>query len=229
MIGVIVNATVVFIGATVGIFLKKFISKKYINSVLLIVNLSILLIGIQGAITLKNPIQMLASLVLGTIVGVGLNIDGNISKFTNFLKSKINSSNPNFAKGFITVALIQCIGAFAIIGPLNAALKGDMTILYIKSALDFASSIIFASMYGAGVFLSGFCVLIYQGTIYLLAGLLEPLLTADVINEVSAIGSLLIIALAFDLLDIKKFKIANYLPAIFMPMIFYGIKVLFGM
>lgn len=228
MAGIIINTAAVFIGAAAGIFLKKYISKKHMDSILLIMSLYIVVIGIQGAIETKSPMQMLLALVLGSIVGVSLKIYKRINRLSDYVEDKFKSSNANFSQGFITAAMLQCIGALAIIGPLNAALKADMTALYIKSALDMISSLIFASIYGSGVILSGVAVFIYQGIIYLLAGKLQVVLTPEVINEVSATGSVLIMALGLELLEIKKFKIANYLPAVFMPMIFYGIRLLLG-
>lgn len=229
MLGVTINAFAVFLAATIGIFFKKYIPERYLNATMLIISLYTVVIGIQGAIISKEPIQVILALIIGAVIGEILDIDGNINKFADFIKEKLKGSNPNFSQGFVTATIVVCTGSLAIIGPLNAALQGDMTILYIKSILDFVICLVFASTYGAGVFLSGIVLFLYQSLFFILAGQLQPVLTPEVINEVSATGSVLVLALGLDLLEIKKFKVANYIPAIFMPMIFYGIKMLFNL
>ncbi len=109
----------------------------------------------------------------------------------------------------------------AILGPINAALKGDGTILMLKSVLDFTSTLVYGTIYGSGVLLSGPMVFLYQGAIYLAAGFLSPSLTPQIVVEISAIGSLLIMALSLNLLDIVKIKVADYLPAMLGPVVYY--------
>lgn len=227
MLGIVINALAIIAGGVLGLFLKKGISEKQVKSLLIIVNLTIAIMGIQGAVATKNMTLMILSIVFGSIVGVWLNIDGRINQFAGFLKSKLKSNNPDFVKGFITAFMIQCIGALAIVGPLNAGLKGDFTVLYFKSILDFISSLIFASIYGSGVFLSAGGVFFYEGFIFLVSKFIQSFLSKEVVNEISSVGSLLILALSFDLLEIKKIKVANYLPAVIFPIIYYAIIDLF--
>lgn len=129
-------------------------------------------------------------------------------------------------KGFITVFMIQCIGSMAIVGPLDIGLKNDASILSFKIILDTCSSLIYGAIYGPSVMLSGPFVFLYETGIFLLAGVLQPLLTPYVINEISAIGSLLIFGLSLDLLGILHLKTANLLPAMLGPIFYYLITMM---
>ncbi|WP_434689791.1 DUF554 domain-containing protein [Hungatella sp. SB206] len=213
------------IGIEAGGFLsglvKKIISKKQIDAVLIIANLCIAAVGIQGAITTENSALMIISCVLGALAGAGCDLDGKFNRFGGFLKSKFKKANENFVKGFITVFMIQCVGSMAIVGPLDIGLKGDASILIFKIVLDTCSSLIYGAIYGPSVMLSGPFVFLYETVIFLLAGALHPFLTDAVINEISAIGSLLIFAMSLDLLDILHLKVANYLPALLGPVAYY--------
>ncbi len=229
MIGVTVNALAVFLGAGLGVLFKRYIQEKYLKSIMRLLSLYIVVLGIDGAIKSKEPLQVIFAIILGSIIGEALDIDGKIKVFGDFIQKKLKASNPSFSRGFITTTMFICTGSMAIIGSLNAALQGNMSVLYIKSVLDFASCLVFASIYGSGVILSGIVLFIYQGFIYVLAGSIQPILTPEVINEISATGSVLLIALGLDLLEIKKFKVANYLPVVFMPLVFYGAKMLFNL
>lgn len=207
-------------------FMKKIISNKQVEAILIIANLCIAVIGIQGAAATKNSALMIISSVIGAGIGTGLDLDGKFNRFGDFIKSKLKTADENFVKGFITVFMIQCIGSMAIVGPLNIGLKGDPSILFFKIILDTCSSLIYGAVYGPSVMLSGPFVFLYETLVYLLAGLLQPFLTAEVINEISAIGSLLIFAMSLDLLGIIKVKAANYLPALLGPVVYYLIRLL---
>ena len=119
----------------------------------------------------------------------------------------------------VTSSLLFCVGSMTIVGCLNAGLMNDNTMLYTKSTLDFCSSMIFASTLGIGVMLSAAVVLVYQGGLTLLASLAAPLLTTSVINEMTCVGSLVIIATGLNLLGITKIKLMNYIPAMFLPIL----------
>lgn len=207
-------------------YAKKFISKAQLQAVLIIANLCIAVVGIQGAITTQNNVLMIVSCVIGGIVGIRFNLDGKFNKLGLFLKSKFKTADENFVKGFITVFMIQCVGSMAIVGPLDIGLKNDSSILSFKIILDICSTLIYGAIYGRSVMLSGPFVFLYETIIFLLAGVLQPILTPDVINEISAIGSLLILGMSLDLLGIIELKVANYLPAILGPIVFYMITTL---
>lgn len=207
--------------------LRKNVSTKLLSAALLGGNLCIAIVGLQGALGTDNTLLMLISVVLGGVLGTWLGIDRAFGRFGDWLEQRAGQKDEGFGKAFATVFIIQAVGSMAIVGPVNAALKGDASILVFKSVLDFASSLIYGSMLGPGVLLSGPAVFLYQGAVYLLAGLLSPLLTPDVINEIGAIGNLLIFALALDLLQIRAVKVADYLPAMAGPLVYHAINTLF--
>lgn len=131
----------------------------------------------------------------------------------------LKSGGGSVAEGFVTAALLFCVGAMAIVGALENGLTGNFDTLKAKAVLDGVSAIVFASSLGIGVALSAGAVLIYQGVIALAAGALSPLLGEAVIAEMTCVGSLLIVALSFNMLGITKIKVMNLVPAIFLPIL----------
>lgn len=223
MLYILWNMIGIEIAGFVSSYAKKIISKAQLQAVLIIANLCIAVVGIQGAISTKNNILMIISCVLGAMIGVKMDLDGKFNQLGLFIKSMFKTADENFVKGFITVFMMQCVGSMAIVGPLNIGLKNDSTILLIKIILDICSTLIYGAIYGRSVMLSGPFVFLYETVIFLLAGILQPILTSDVINEISAIGSLLIFGMSLDLLGVIKLKVANYLPALLGPIIYYMI------
>lgn len=223
MLYILWNMIGIEIAGFVSSYAKKIISKSQLQAVLIIANLCIAVVGIQGAITTENTILMIISCVLGAMIGVKMDLDGKFNQLGLFIKSMFKTADENFVKGFITVFMMQCVGSMAIVGPLNIGLKNDSTILSIKIILDICSTLIYGAIYGRSVMLSGPFVFLYEAVIFLLAGILQPILTSEVINEISAIGSLLIFGMSLDLLGVIKLKVANYLPALLGPIIYYMI------
>lgn len=223
MLYILWNMIGIEIAGFISSYAKKIISKAQLQAVLIIANLCIAVVGIQGAITTKNNILMIISCVLGAMIGVKMDLDGKFNQLGLFIKSMFKTADENFIKGFITVFMMQCVGSMAIVGPLNIGLKNDSTILSIKIILDICSTLIYGAIYGRSVMLSGPFVFLYETVIFLLAGILQPILTSDVINEISAIGSLLIFGMSLDLLGVIKLKVANYLPALLGPIVYYMI------
>ena len=131
----------------------------------------------------------------------------------------MKGGDSNFSAAFVSTTLIYCVGSMAILGSIESGINGNHTILYTKSLMDGISAIFFASTLGAGVIFSGISVFIYQGILTVLAGYIGPYLSPEVVTEMSASGGILLIALSFTILGIKKIKVANLLPAIFLPVI----------
>lgn len=227
MFYVLLNFIGIEAGGLASLLLKRFISEKQIRSLLVIANLCMVAVGLQGAITTQNSMLMILSCVLGSILGVALDLDGKFQAFGGFLQTRFRSGSESFTKGFITVFMIQAVGSMAIIGPLNVGLRGDPSILLFKCVLDTSSTLIYGTIYGPSVMLSGPFVFLSEAAIFLLAGVIAPFLTPEMTNEISAIGSLLIFAISLDLLDIVKVKVANYLPALLGPVLYYSIVCLF--
>ncbi len=233
-LGTIVNALAVILGATVGLLFKKVIPKKLGEALVFGVGLCVLYIGVEGTLKCQNPLVMIISMVLGTVVGTLLDLDGKIhrlgekveKKFTKNGSEKSERKNPvdnaektNFGAAFVQSFLLFCVGAMTVTGAIQSGLSGDNTILYSKSVLDFVSSIIYASTMGAGVYLSAPALLVYQGAITLVSFALGAVLTPYMISEMTAVGSLLIIGIALNMLGITKLKLMDYIPAIFFPVL----------
>lgn len=221
MLGTVVNTAAVLIGASIGLMIKKGIPKRIGDSLMKALGLCTIYIGISGAFKGENTLVMIISMVLGTLIGEAVDIDRHVNSGVRKLEDRFTKSKSEntIAQGFITASLLFCIGSMTIVGAMNAGLLGDNTMLYTKSTLDFCSSIIFGSTLGIGVLFAGGFVLVYQGGLTLLAIAAAPLLSTTVINEMTCVGSLVIIATGLNLLGITKLKLMNYLPAMFLPII----------
>jgi len=223
MLGTVVNSIAIIVGGTIGTFLKVGIPERFKNIVMQGVALSVMIIGISSGLQFNNLMVVIVSLVIGGIIGEALNIEEYLNKFGDTLQKKLSKDNSStISKGFVTASLVYCIGAMAIVGALKDGLSGDHSILFAKSVLDGISSIIFASTFGLGVVFSAISVFLYQGSISLGASFLQGLLTKPVIDDMTAVGGVLIFAISLNMLEIKNIKVGNLLPAIFIP-IFYQI------
>ena len=216
MFAVIVNTITVLIGSAVGLLFKKGIPKRLTDAVMLGIGLCTLYIGISGTLKGENTIVLILSMVLGAIIGTALDIDGAINRLGGWIERKFSRQGEKIsvAQGFVTACLLFCVGAMTIVGSLNAGLTGDYEMLLTKSVLDLISSSMLAVSLGIGVMFAAAFVFVFQGALVLLAGVLQPLLTAAAINEIICAGSLLIVALGLNLMGITKIKVADYLPAI---------------
>jgi len=223
MLGVFVNVFTVLLGGSVGLLCKRGIPKHLTDAVMLGIGLCTLYIGIDGALSGENVLIVIAAMVLGAIVGTGLDIDGAINRLGNRVERRFRrgeGEKTSLAEGFVTASLLFCVGSMTIVGSLNAGISGDNEMLFTKSMLDLISSAMLSASLGAGVLLAAVFVLVFQGGIVLLSSLIAPVLTSAAIAEMTCAGSLLIIALGFNLMGIAKIKVANYLPAIlFAPLL----------
>ena len=219
--GVVVNALTIIVCGFLGIILKTGIPKQMNERIMHGVGLCVLALGIVGVMALDNPIVMIFSMLLGTITGELLNIDERINNGVKKLEEKVKgiSAFDNLGEGFIASTMIFCVGSMAIVGSLESGLLGDHSTLFAKSILDGIVAILLASSLGAGVILSSIPVLIYQGTIMRLAVVMQPYLPDPVITEVVVVGSLLLLGLGLNMLEITKLKLMNYLPAMVFPII----------
>ena len=227
MLGTIVNSLSILAGGLVGSLFKNKVSNAYNETIMKALGLSVILIGLKSALEVNNILLLIICLTLGTLVGEMMKIEKGIENIGAFLERKFSKQN-GLANGFVTASLVYCVGAMAIMGSLESGLTNNHSILYAKSLLDGISAIIFASSLGIGVCFSAFSVFLYQGIITLTASLMKPFLIASVVNEMSAIGGLLIVAIGANMLDIKRIKVGNMLPAIFMPLLYYIFKTIIG-
>ncbi len=221
MLGTVINSMAIIIGGLIGVILKKGIKEEYRNTIMDAIGLSVLVIGVTGAIVSENMLLVVGSMVVGSFIGEWVKIERRLDNAGDKLQSRFASGDSTFSQAFVTSSLIYCVGAMAIIGSLEAGIQGDNSTLFVKSILDGITSMLFASSLGIGVIFSALPVFIYQGSITLLANRVAGFLTPEVINEMSAVGGLLIMAIGINVLGIKKIKVGNMLPAMFIPIIYY--------
>ena len=227
--GSIVNFFAVIAGAVVGMLVKRIIgvgaegglSGRISDALMKGMALCVLLIGITGAIKTQNAIIVIISIAIGAVIGELCNLQGLVEKLGKKIEDKTRGHFGSVAQGFVTASLLFCVGSMAIVGAFNGGLMRDHGMLYTKSLIDMISAFVLASSLGIGVAFSAVLVLVYQGSITLLAAWVAPLLSDATIVEMSAVGSLLIVALALNMLGITKIKVMNYVPAIFIPIIIF--------
>ena len=229
MLGVLINVITVIVGSSIGLLFKKGIPDRVSKAAMIGLGACTLYIGISGSLNGENVLIIIASVVLGAIVGTLLNIDGAINKLAQKVESKFKKpdSNVSIAQGLISATLLFCVGAMTVTGSIQAGLTGDNSVLITKAMLDLVSSMMLASSLGIGVLLSSVAVFVIQGGLVLLAGVISPLMSTGAINEMTCAGSILIIMIGTNLMGITKIKVADFLPAIIFAPIFYNLSPLF--
>lgn len=219
--GTIVNVLGILAGTAVGLLLGKLIPKSLGEAVTKGIALCVFYIGASGSLACEKPLVMILSMVLGIVAGELLRLDDRLNALGGGIEKKLAARGVRgrVSEGFVTATLLYCVGAMAIVGSLESGLTGSHATLYAKTVLDGVSSVVYASTMGFGVGLSAIPVLLYQGAITLFASLLAPVLTDAVIAEMKAVGSLLILAMSFNMLGLTKLKVMNAIPAMFFPIL----------
>jgi uncharacterized membrane protein YqgA involved in biofilm formation len=224
MFGTIVNTVAIIAGSLIGLLFKGGIPEKYSQTIMHAIGLAVVLIGLKTALKTDDILIIIISLAVGSVIGELLRIEDRLQGLGKRLGRLVSGDNEGVAKGFVTASLIYCVGAMAIVGSLESGLSGNHQTLFAKSLLDGIGSILFASTLGVGVLFSAVTVFVYQGSITMAASIMKQFLIPGVVEQMSAAGGLLIMAIGFDLLEIKKLKIGNMLPAIFIPLIYQILK-----
>ena len=221
MLGVLVNAATVIVGALIGMFLKKSLPERLAKAMTTAVALAVLYIGVDGMLSGENTLVLVLSMVIGALTGTLLDLDTKLNKLGTYIEGKFKSKNGgvSVAEGFVSATLLFCVGAMTIVGALQSGLTGNHETQFTKAILDFISSIILASTLGIGVLLASVSVFVIQGSVVLMAQVVAPYLNDYVIAEMTCAGSVLIFALALNMLGITKIKLMNLLPAMFIPII----------
>ena len=220
--GAVVNFVLVILGSLLGLLFKKGIPEKVRATLMNGMALCVIYIGVTGLFEGDtNIIIIILSFAVGAVIGELIDLDRKINLLGERIETKFNrnGSNTKIADGFVTATLLFCVGAMSIVGSINSGISGDNSTLYSKSVIDCVSAMAFTSSLGIGVMLSAFPVIILEGAVTLLASVISPVLTDAGIANMSVIGSLLIIALALNMLCLTKIKVMNYLPSMFLPLI----------
>ncbi|OCT15948.1 hypothetical protein A8709_10025 [Paenibacillus pectinilyticus] len=222
--GTIVNAAAIIIGGFLGMLLPR-ISDSIKNTVMQGLGLAITVLSITMALKSNQIVIVIMSVVLGGIIGELMRIEARLGQLGDWLQAKLSKQSDapltgtsSISEGFVTTTLVYCIGAMAILGPLDSGLRHNHDILYTKSLLDGFLSIIFASTLGIGVVFSAVSVFVMQGTIALLATVIAMAFTQAsldaMIVQITAVGGILVIGVGINILQIKKINVANMLPAL---------------
>jgi len=230
MLGPIVNAIAIIVCALIGCFLVKGIPPRFEEIIKKAIALSIIYVGIKGALDNQRVLLLIMSLVIGAAIGELINLDALMNRLGVWAERKLgmvgnkSGEGRSFSKGFVSASILYCSGSMAIVGSIQGGLTGNHEILFAKSILDGAISIVFGASMGIGVAFSAIPVFLYQGGIALVSMAVKDLLTAEIIREMSAVGSLIIAAIGFNFLGIKEIKVANLIPAVFIPLVYITIE-----
>jgi len=221
MLGTIVNTATILTGSVIGSVFKKGIKEKHQNALFTAMGLAATGLGINSVVQnmpkSTYPVLFIVSLALGSLIGTALELD------TRFQRLADRFSVGQLSKGLSTGILLFCIGTLSILGPINSALYGDNTYLFTNATLDLVTSMALASTYGIGMVLTAPVLFCWQGSIYLLAKLLGPFMTAEMMTELSIVGGFLIASSGLSILGIKDCKTMNMLPALLIPILFCAV------
>lgn len=222
MVATLVNCGVIIVGCIIGLFIKGGIPERFNKIIMNGLALCAMFIGFSGALEGNNTIITIVSMAVGALIGELINIDKWLNKLGETIQKKLDKGDgkeSRIAEGFVNASLLYCVGAMSIVGALQAGLSGNYDTIYAKTVLDGVSSVIFSASMGIGVIFSSVTVLLYQGGITICASFLSGILSQAVIAEMTAVGSLMIVGLGLNLLEVTDIKIANLLPGILVPVV----------
>jgi uncharacterized membrane protein YqgA involved in biofilm formation len=229
MIATLVNAAAVIAGALVGLLLRGRLPDGYRSAIQVGAGILTLVVGIQMAMKSGMIVALALALIVGGVLGEWWHIEDGILRLGDTLRRtfRVGANGTDgidgarsFAYGFLNASLLFCVGAMAIVGSFKAGTEGDGTLIYTKSVLDGSMAIVFAAAQGIGVAFSALTVLVYQGALTLLAGVIKPWVSETMIAEITGVGGALLLMIGINLLGIARLKTANYLPAIVLVVLF---------
>ncbi len=219
MFATYINCLAVIIGSLFGLLLKNRLKSSYKEVVFTSSGLITLVIGISMAMQTGSFLILIFATILGGFVGYALAIEEGVLALGTWMESKLGKKGgdeqaaKNFALGFLNASLLFCSGAMTVVGSIQAGTTGDYQLLLVKSVMDGCMAIIFSAVYGPGVMASALVILVYQGFFTLAGGFISPILGESGITELSAVGGVLLMMIGLGLLDIRKSKTGNFLPA----------------
>ena len=229
MLAVFVNMTAVLVGSLIGIFFRNRLKEGLQNALLAALGLCTAVIGVSSAIATDDILCVILCMAFGTALGEGLRIDDAIENAGEFFRKRLvrgDGGAGRFTEGFVSACILFCIGSMTIVGSLEAGIHHDYSIIFAKSTLDFVSSMALGAAMGFGVTCSIVFILVMQGGLTLLAGFVAPALSEAVVAEMSAIGGTILVGMACNMLELgkRRIKVANMLPAIFLPIAYFPLS-----
>lgn len=228
MRGTIVNVAAVLVGSGIGLAVGDRLPDRLQRIITTGLGLSTLLIGVQMALKVQNMPVVIASMVMGGVVGELLGIEAGLEQAGEWLKGRARSGSGTFVTGYVTASLVFCVGPMTIVGSIQEGMSGNPDIIYTKSLLDGAASVAFASSLGVGVSFAAITVLVIRGAFTLLGAQFAFLLRPEMLNELTATGGLLILAIGLLLLEVKRLRVANLLPALVMAVLLTAARLWIG-
>jgi uncharacterized membrane protein YqgA involved in biofilm formation len=240
MLGPAVNAVVIVIFSLIGVFLVKGIPDRIEDILKKAIGLSTIYLGIRGAFDNERTLLLVMSMVFGAIIGELIDIDKRMNRLGLWAEKKLGMRNDDssgaaegtvslkkskhsFSKAFVSASILFCTGSMAIVGSMQSGLQGNHQTLFAKTVLDGSMSLVFGASLGIGAAFSAIPVLLYEGAIALASTLIRDFLSPEIIREMSAVGSLVISAIGFNFLSIKEIKVANLIPAMFIPWVYLSV------
>ena len=219
MTGTFLNIATVLLGGILGLIFGARIPDQLKATVISGLGLFTMAMGLQMFLNTENPLIVLGSLLIGTLLGEWWKIEDGLQNFGKFLEQRFSregrDDSNKFVRGFLTASLLFCVGPLTILGSIQDGLTGDYNLLAVKSVLDGFASLAFASTLGVGVLFSTIIILVYQGGISLLAAQLNSIVSPSMMNELTATGGVILLGLAISsLLEIRKIRVGNMLPAL---------------
>lgn len=218
MIATFINAAAVILGTIIGLLLKKGIDEALKRAVFTAVGVITLIIGMSMAFETQRFLYLALSLVVGGLAGTALRIEDGIFRIGEMLKHRFTGntvgSHEGFAEGFLSASVLFCVGALTIIGAFQAGVDQNYELLLTKSVMDGFMAILFTAAYGVGVGFAALSILVYQGGLTLLSGLLRPLISELLLSEIGAVGGAMVLMIGLNLLDLRKVRTADFLPAL---------------
>jgi uncharacterized membrane protein YqgA involved in biofilm formation len=225
--GTIINALAIIIGGALGLLFRKGFPERIAQTTLQVLGLFTLVVGVGMAIQGQELIMVLISLALGAAVGEWLDIEGRLDRFGSWLEKRLNLTEKSPAKGFIYASLLFCVGSMAIVGSITDGLKGDPSILVTKAMMDGIISIPFAASMGFGVLGSAVPILIYQGSLTLLASKVQSFFTPIMVRELTSVGGVIVIGIGVNILGLQKIRVGNFIPALVFIVLILCLRTLF--
>lgn len=214
MNGTIINVISVLLGGSAGLLIGSRLPDRYSKVFFHVVGLFTLVLGVSMSIKTNEPLLLIFSLILGAIAGTLFDLQNKLDKFSNSIKNRFRISGNRFSEGLVVAFLLYCMGSLTVLGAIEEGTGGTPKLFYLKSLIDGFSSIVLASTLGVGVLFSTIPLLIYQGGLTLVASYATTSLSQSMVNELSAVGGILLVALGFNILEVKRFDVINLLPSL---------------
>ncbi len=218
MTGTLINVALIVAGSVLGLLMGARLPERLRSTLMAGMGLFTLGLGLQQFLKTANPILVLVSIVLGSLLGEAARLEDRLQGLGAWLEGRLGrasvGASSRFVQGFLTASLLYCVGPMAILGSIQDGLTGDFRLLATKGVMDGIASLTLASTLGVGVMLSSLPLFIYQGALTLLAGLAQAALTPAMISELTATGGVMMMGIALNLLEVRRVRVGNMLPAL---------------